>query len=151
MMKYLRLEPRFVEYIPEKLQAGILYVSMTYATAAHACCCGCGMEVVTPLAPTDWKLTFDGETVSLRPSIGNWNLPCRSHYVIDRGSVVEAEPWSDRQVAAERARDRHAKAQYYDTGTVESVSKIHIPKQSSNTIVTRHERFWSRITRWLQG
>ncbi len=92
MIRHKRLEHRFVEHIPERLEAGILYVSMEYATSAHSCCCGCGEEVVAPFTPTDWKMTFDGETVSLRPSIGNWTLKCRSHYVIDRSKVIEAGP-----------------------------------------------------------
>ena len=32
----------------------------------------------------------DNGTVSLRPSIGNWQLPCRSHYFIVRNRVVWA-------------------------------------------------------------
>ena len=113
MIRHKRLEHRFVEHIPERLEAGVLYVSMEYATSAHSCCCGCGEEVVAPFTPTDWKMTFDGETISLRPSIGNWTLKCRSHYVIDRGKVIEAGPWSDEQVEAERRRDRAAKARFY--------------------------------------
>jgi hypothetical protein len=31
-------------------------------------------------------LTFEG-AVSMRPSIGNWALPCQSHYVIDHGTI----------------------------------------------------------------
>ena len=69
-MWHTRLEHRFVEHIPEHLEPGVLYVSMKYATAAHSCCCGCGEEVVTPFTPTDWQMIFDGETVSLRPSVG---------------------------------------------------------------------------------
>ena len=38
--------------------------------------------MVTPLKPTDWKLTFDGKTITLYPSIRNWNFACRSHYWI---------------------------------------------------------------------
>ena len=86
---------------------------MEYGTAAHRCCCGCGEEVVTPFTPTDWKMTFDGETVSLNPSIGNWTLACRSHYVIKRGRVIEAGPWTEKQVEAEHYRDRAAKARFY--------------------------------------
>lgn len=112
-MRHKRLEHRFVEHIPEQLQPGVLYVSMEYATSAHTCCCGCGEEVVAPFTPTDWKMTFDGETISLRPSIGNWTLKCRSHYVIDRSKVKEAGPWSDEQVEAERRRDRMSKASFY--------------------------------------
>lgn len=92
MMQHARLEPRFVEHVPERLEPGHLYVSMAYATALHSCCCGCGEEVVTPFTPTGWRMTFDGESVSLHPSVGNWNQPCRSHYVIDRGRVIDAGP-----------------------------------------------------------
>lgn len=87
MFRHVRLEHRFVQYIPEQLEPGIIYISMEYSTAAHGCCCGCGEQVITPFTPTDWKLTFDGESISLRPSIGNWNFPCRSHYWIVNNRV----------------------------------------------------------------
>ena len=105
-MRYPKLEHLFVDHIPEVIEPGVLYISMNYATAAHQCCCGCGNEVITPITPTDWSLIFDGESISLSPSIGSWTLPCRAHYFIDRGRVIEAPPWSERQVAAERARGR---------------------------------------------
>ncbi len=81
------IEHRFVETIPRALEPGVLYVSMGYRTAVHRCCCGCGNPVVTPISPEDWSLTFDGEIVSLRPSIGNWGFPCSSHYWITSGRV----------------------------------------------------------------
>lgn len=95
MTKIRALEIRFVVHVPEKLDSGVLYVSMECAVATHLCCCGCGSEVVTPFTPDGWKITFDGESLSLWPSVGNWNLPCRSHYVIDRSRVVEV-PERDR-------------------------------------------------------
>lgn len=112
MMHHKRLEHRFVKHLPDRLEPGLLYVSMDYATASHSCC-GCGKEVVTPFTPTDWKVTFDGEAISLNPSVGNWNLPCRSHYVIEGGRVIEAGPWINEEVQAERKRDRAAKARFY--------------------------------------
>jgi hypothetical protein len=111
-MKQLRHE--FVEYLPEALEEGTLYVSMQYATAAHRCACGCGNEVITPLSPTDWKLTFDGRTISLSPSIGNWSFPCRSHYWITRDRVEWAASWSQEEVEAGRAKDRKRKGQYHN-------------------------------------
>ena len=108
-----RIEPRFVEFVPETLEPGRLYLSMEFATASHLCCCGCGEKVVTPFTPTDWRMTFDGETVSLRPSVGNWEQPCQSHYVIDRNRVIEHGPWTRAQVERERLRDRRAKAAHY--------------------------------------
>lgn len=71
---------KFVEYIPDALDEGVLYVSVTFRTVLHLCGCGCGSEVATPLDPSDWKLTFDGKTISLYPSVGNWSLACQSHY-----------------------------------------------------------------------
>jgi hypothetical protein len=112
-MRHTVLEHRFVEHFPESLEPGILYVSLEFGSVAHSCCCGCGEEVVTPLTPTDWNITYDGETITLRPSVGSWTLPCRSHYVIRRGRVIEAPPWTDVEIGAERRRDRRAKASYF--------------------------------------
>lgn len=84
------LEYKFVEFIPENkdIQDGYVYISLEYATIVHKCCCGCKKEVVTPLSPSDWKLIFDGESISLYPSIGNWNFKCRSHYLIRNNRVI---------------------------------------------------------------
>ncbi len=112
-MKHDVLEPRFVKAVPRDLEPGVLYVSMEYGTVVHSCCCGCGFEVVTPLTPTDWRLTFDGESVSLWPSVGSWNLPCQSHYVIDNNRVREALQWSTVRIEAERTRDGQVKAKFY--------------------------------------
>ena len=108
MMRSARqtLSHEFVEFIPEHLQEGVLYVSVTYATAVHLCFCGCGREVVTPLSPTDWKLTFNGETVSLSPSIGNWSFSCRSHYWIESNCVQWCGDMPQKAIEAGRARDR---------------------------------------------
>lgn len=78
----------FADGFPGELFPGILYVSIPFATAAHLCCCGCGHQVVTPLRPNRWSVTFDGASLSLWPSVGNAGLPCRSHYVIRRNRVV---------------------------------------------------------------
>lgn len=68
---------------------------------------------MTPFSPTDWKMTYDGESVSLWPSIGNWNLACRTHYIIKRDLITEAGPWSEKRIAAERIRGKAAKAAHY--------------------------------------
>jgi hypothetical protein len=104
-VKQHTLQLAFVEFLPERLEEGMLYVSMQYATAAHKCCCGCGNDVYTPLSPTDWKLTFDGRTVSLFPSIGNWSFPCQSHYWIKRNGVEPAPQLTSEQIATGRATD----------------------------------------------
>lgn len=144
-MRHKRLEHRFVQHIPERLDPGVLYISLEYATSAHSCCCGCGEEVVTPFTPTDWKMTFDGETVTLRPSIGNWTLACRSHYLIDRGRVIEAGGWTDERIAAERRRDRAAKARHYRAAAASGVAGSDPEHDSEPVSVPLRQRLW----RWL--
>lgn len=99
----------FVETIPDHLQEGVIYVSIPYATALHRCLCGCGSEIVTPLSPTDWELTFNGQTISLSPSIGNWSYECQSHYWIRRNRVHWSRRMSQRQIERVRERDRFEK------------------------------------------
>jgi hypothetical protein len=127
----------FVEHVPDQLQDGMLYISIPFATVVHRCCCGCGREVVTPLSPTDWRLTFDGESVSLHPSIGNWSFPCRSHYWIERSRVRWAPSWSREEIDAGRAVDRAAKAAYYDTAA----------RSPSTSTVSAPSAWWRRLLR----
>ena len=117
-MRVARLAHRFVKHIPEVLDPGVLYVSMEYGTAAHSCCCGCSAEVITPITPTDWAMTFNGEAVSLWPSVGNWTLKCQSHYFIELGKVIEAAPWSDEMIEGARRHERSLKAQHYGKAAV---------------------------------
>ena len=107
------LQHRFVELIPDSLEDGILYVSIKYSTAVHKCVCGCGNEVVTPISPTDWKLSFNGETVSLYPSIGNWGFKCKSHYFITNDTIEFSRSWSKNEVEAGRKYDKKKKASFF--------------------------------------
>ena len=110
----MKLKYEFVEFIPDDLIEGTVYVSLTYSTAAHKCCCGCGNKVVTPLSPTDWKLIFDGVSISLYPSIGNWSFKCRSHYWIRNNKIIWAPKWSQEEIDEGRAYDQSAKEKYFD-------------------------------------
>ena len=69
MKQEIALKHEFVEFIPGELKEGMIYVSIRFGTASHLCVCGCGNKVVTPIRPTDWKLIFDGKTISLDYSI----------------------------------------------------------------------------------
>lgn len=104
---------RFVEHIPETLDDGVLYVSLPFRTAIHNCACGCREQVVTPLGPAEWRLIYDGETISLAPSVGNWNFSCRSHYVIRSGRVRWARGLSPDEVTEARAKTRKRRLRYF--------------------------------------
>lgn len=99
------VRPKFVTTIPTTPEAGVLYISVDYATTLHLCACGCGHEVVLGISPRDWTVLWDGETVTMDPSVGNWSFPCQSHYLVRRNRIVPAARWSDQQIAAGRARD----------------------------------------------
>jgi len=137
-MKRDRVTFQFVEFIPtdQELEDGVVYVSTTYATAVHKCCSGCGNKVVTPISPTDWTLIFDGDTVSLDPSIGNWSLPCKSHYWITRNRVEWAAQWTRKQIEAGRAEDRRAKDAYFKAETA-TTTQTEPAKAEAN--------FWQRF------
>lgn len=147
-MRHDRLHHRFVEFIPESLEEGILYVSIEYRTVTHKCCCGCGSEVVTPLGPADWRLIFDGKTVSLEPSVGSWSLPCQSHYWIRNNQVRWADKWTKEQIKRVRESDAGAKRRYFE-------SEIGVPgerpaaarAQVQSTRVT--PSWWDRIKRFF--
>lgn len=77
-----------VRRVPEQLEYGILYACFECNVVVHLCACGCGEKVVLPISPSCWSIEYDGESVSMKPSIGNFQTPCRSHYWINRNKVI---------------------------------------------------------------
>ncbi|MGU3661514.1 DUF6527 family protein [Methylobacterium fujisawaense] len=144
-MKQHQLTPRFLEEFPATLEPGILYVSMEYAGTAHLCCCGCGHEVNLALSPRDWKLTFDGESIAMWPSVGNWGLPCKSHYIIDGNRVVWAGGWSDEQIAAGRRHDRIIKERHFGETTTPIAPAVEVEAASA----PQAQSWWNRMLQWL--
>ncbi|WP_030482240.1 DUF6527 family protein [Lentzea albidocapillata] len=129
----------FVDTIPDHLDDGVVYISIPYATAVHRCCCGCGHEVVTPLHPRQWSLTFDGESISLTPSIGNWSFPCRSHYWVRTGRVHRAHSFADAEIVDLRVDQRAELLEHFErpAGSV--------PEETASLA----ESWWKRLAQWL--
>lgn len=125
-MKRTSVSHAFVEYIPPQLDEGVVYVSMLYATAVHLCACGCGNKVVTPISPTEWQLLYDGESVSLTPSIGNWEFPCQSHYWIRHNRIRWARQWTAEEIAEGRRRDA-LDLEHYFTGRSVGTNDVSTP------------------------
>lgn len=148
------LTPHFVGHFPQQLEPGALYLAMEFATAAHLCACGCGRKVITPFSPTDWQMTFDGEAVSLKPSIGNWSFPCRSHYWIRAGHIKWSTSMSDEAIKLGRARDVQNKARHEASRTG---SQVPPPPTAPQDIYTQSPTgkqqggLWRRIRAWLGG
>jgi hypothetical protein len=122
-MKTITFKPIFLSVIPESIKEEKLYISIEYNTAIHKCACGCGEEVVTPLTPNDWTLIYNGENVSLYPSIGNWSYVCRSHYWIKEGNIVWAENWTDEKIRRVRNEERKRLKKEKNRGSIGSMLK----------------------------
>lgn len=116
--------------MPRELAPGILYVSEEFGVAGHLCACGCGHKVIVPLGPAEWTFVEKSGHPTLSPSIGNWQLPCRSHYLIIDGRIVWAGQWTEAQVLAGRAREEARREVYFASRA----------KDSS---------LWNRICNWL--
>lgn len=142
-MKLQHISPVYVDIIPEKLQDGMIYISERYGTAIHRCCCGCGEEVVTPLTPADWSLRREGDAVTLHPSIGNWSFACRSHYWIQRNSIVWAGAIPTQEVKLIQARDLAAVKLHA------AVNNAHKEEQANSR--SPLARLWQAIRRWFRG
>lgn len=84
-IKKVSIESKYVNEIPQILDEGILYICQEYKIAVHNCLCGCGNKTVTSLRPNEWNLTHNKGKISMSPSIGNYNFPCKSHYIITNG------------------------------------------------------------------
>lgn len=111
-MKTKAIKPEFVTQFPAVFEQGVLYISEEFETAGHLCCCGCGEKVITPLNPAKWRLRKEGGTVSLSPSIGNWNYACKSHYLITKNKVIEAGQLDAAKIKTVQRRDRRDMDRY---------------------------------------
>ena len=149
--------PRFVDSVPGQLEEGYLYVSLRYRTVTHLCACGCGVEVNTPLHPTGWAVTYDGLTMSLWPSVGNWSEECRSHYLIEKNIVRWSQPWSRAEILGGRAKRRRDIKEYHGDKRVVAVEPD-LEGGSGRNIVRRLDaviawlrRQWSALRRKRPG
>jgi hypothetical protein len=136
---------KFVKAFPDKLDEGVLYVSVEFGTAAHLCFCGCGSEVYTRFSPRDWSMKFDGETVSISPSIGNWSFACQSHYILAYGRVRWADKWSRERIELGRSIDRDRKERHFSGEDSERVGSVQQPPPPARVGML------TRIARWLVG
>jgi hypothetical protein len=99
-----------VKFLPQELDSGILYFSKKYGIAGHLCPCGCGNKVITPIGRTEWHLKVKNDKPTLYPSLGNWQLSCRSHYWIIDGEIEWSYQWDDDQIKrGQNAENRRRK------------------------------------------
>tara|TARA_B100001765_G_C19272232_1_gene236102 strand:- start:100 stop:534 length:435 start_codon:yes stop_codon:yes gene_type:complete len=144
------MQHRFVEFMPEELEEGMVYISPEYCTVIHLCACGCREEVSTPLSPIAWELNFDGKYISLSPSIGNWSYKCRSHYWIKKNKVVWADNWSELEVDVKRKFDKAESHKYFKK--LEHFNGDNaVEKKVNRKVEHKTNSFWKKICDWLKN
>jgi hypothetical protein len=114
MQKLTKIKLIRVHYVPKTLEPGLLYVSEEFGAALHLCACGCGSKVSTPLGPTAWTVAETPAGPSLHPSVGNWQLACKSHYWITSGNILWSGAWTQEQVNSGRKVEEQRRRTYYD-------------------------------------
>lgn len=110
----MKIRLQHVHYMPRELEPGVLYVSEEFETAAHLCACGCGSKIRTPLGPTEWSVRETPHGPTLRPSVGNWQQACQSHYLITNGEIAWSGKWTPGQIEAGRRGEEARRRAYYD-------------------------------------
>lgn len=128
--------------MPDIIEDGVLYISLNYGTIIHNCACGCGNEVNTPLSPTAWKMIYNGESVSLKPSIGNWSFNCKSHYWITNNKIKWSVKWDDETIREVRNHEDYEREEYYKKVKTESLQE----KEKESVFVNSEQENKS----WLQ-
>ena len=83
-IKKVNVKFKKVHYIPldHEMEENVIYISDEYGIASHKCLCGCGTETVLPLDKNEWSYKLYNNRISMTPSISNYQLPCKSHYII---------------------------------------------------------------------
>ncbi len=82
-IKKVEYEPVYVVFMPDVLKEGKVYISEQYQVSVHNCLCGCGEKTVLPLTKGHWVLIKENNgKVSFTPSVGNFQIPCKSHYIM---------------------------------------------------------------------
>ena len=103
-----------IEYLPNDLEPGVLYVSEEFGIAGHLCPCGCKTKIMTPLDPSEWSFKELNNKPTLFPSIGNWQLPCKSHYWIREGMIEWSDEWSEEEIIKGRIAEERKRKLYYE-------------------------------------
>ena len=108
-MRNSKWQVEWVEDMPQSMRSGTLYISIKHRLIEHVCACGCGEEISLPLGKSEWRIAYDGDSISVFPSVGNWRLPCKSHYVIRENKTIWCTRWTEKQILEGRKRDRAEK------------------------------------------
>jgi hypothetical protein len=89
-LKRIDVSFRKVQYMPSlsEMEESVIYISDEYGVSGHKCMCGCGSKTIMPIGKGEWNYDIHSNgKISMSPSVGNYQLPCKSHYIIQNGGA----------------------------------------------------------------
>lgn len=94
---------QLVDRIPTQVRESVVYHTQEFELAGMLCACGCGHRI-TLLVPDSHQVWDEGGYATIQPSVGVFDAPCKSHYVISAGDVQ----WLPTFTGAQAAKIMHA-------------------------------------------
>lgn len=97
-----------VDRIPSDIREGVVYHTEEFELAGLLCACGCGHRV-TLLVPDSHRVWSQDGMATVRPSIGVFDAPCKSHYFITGGRIEWLPAFSGAEASAimQKQIERH--------------------------------------------
>lgn len=133
-MKY-RYEP--VDRIPKQLQPEVVYHTEEYELAGLLCACGCGHRI-TLLVPDSHEVFDEDGYATIRPSIGVFDAPCKSHYILSAGNVQ----WLPAFTAAQAARIMHTQIERHVARDAQPASWWQATKAALLSLLENLSNLW---------
>lgn len=81
------------------MEPGVVFHSEEFELAGLLCACGCGHRI-TLLVPDSHEIIDQAGWATVRPSIGVFDAPCKSHFFIHNGNVAWMPAFSGSQAAS---------------------------------------------------
>lgn len=82
----MRYRYEAVDRVPKEMEECVVYHSEEFELAGLRCACGCGHRV-TLLVPDSHQVIDQAGWARVSPSIGVFDAPCRSHFIITASGV----------------------------------------------------------------
>lgn len=112
----MRYRYRLVNRIPKQMEESIVYHTEEFELAGLLCACGCEHRI-TLIVPESHRVWDEGGYATIQPSVGVFDAPCKSHYVIRAGNVQWLPAFSGAQASTimQRQIARHASQEITNT------------------------------------
>jgi hypothetical protein len=92
----MRFRYQLVDRIPKQMEERVVYHTEEFELAGLLCACGCGHRI-TLIVPDSHRVWDEGGYATIQPSVGVFDAPCKSHYVIRAGNVQWLTAFSSAQ------------------------------------------------------